>query len=254
MQETWNIRSVPHRRSRPGGERRGDRAPPANARLHHRDRARHHGARRRRPLACRAGAADRGRRHRARLRLRPPAGRRRHLRRVQRRPRPSRSSTAWTSASPRSGLVFESAGWLDRLRARTGTDGALAALAGGAVIEPAGTIRHAGYFFSLFRRAWRARLRNVPEVVLDVARRAAVPGRLRAAVRPPRAGSRRSATTTSCSTGPHAALDYCLRVAEAGGQCVFEPTVRARALESSRAASPTRPAVRAAAAPQARAT
>ncbi len=32
-------------------------------------------------------------------------------------------------------------------------------------------------------------------------------------------------------TGPHAALDYCIRVCEAGGQCVLEPTVRGRALE-----------------------
>ena len=67
-----------------------------------------------------------------------------------------------------SGLVLDSPGWLDRLRARTGTDGAPAAVAGGAVVESAGTIRHAGYFFSRFRRAWRARLRNVPEILLDV--------------------------------------------------------------------------------------
>ena len=26
--------------------------------------------------------------------------------------------------------------------------------------------------------------------------------------------------------GPHAALDYCLRVIAEGGECIFEPTVR----------------------------
>ncbi len=31
--------------------------------------------------------------------------------------------------------------------------------------------------------------------------------------------------------GAHAALDYCLRVSEAGGHVVFEPSVRARGLE-----------------------
>ena len=67
-----------------------------------------------------------------------------------------------------SGLALDSPRWLDRLRARTGTDGEPAAVAGGAVVHAAGTIRQAGYFFSRFRRAWRARLRNVPEVLLDV--------------------------------------------------------------------------------------
>ena len=51
---------------------------------------------------------------------------------------------------------------------RTASDGQLAPVAGGAVVNPHGTIRHAGYFFSLFRRDWSARLGNVPEVMLDV--------------------------------------------------------------------------------------
>ena len=100
--------------------------------------------------------------------------------------------------------------------------------------SPTALIRQAGYFFSLFRRTWSARLRQ----------RAA-----RAARRPRRRCCARSAP--SCSSirrewiervglydelldGPHAALDYCLRVTPAGGQCVFEPTVRARALDARR--------------------
>ncbi len=75
-----------------------------------------------------------------------------------------------------SGLVLESAGWLDRLRARTGTDGNPVAIAGGAVVESTGLIRQAGYFFSLFRRLWSARLGNVPQEVLDAQAALRVPG------------------------------------------------------------------------------
>lgn len=130
-----------------------------------------------------------------------------------------------------SGLVFESAGWLDRMRARTGNDGSPAAVVGGAVIEPTGVIRHAGYFFSRFRRAWRARLGNVPEVVLDAADALLCPvGSELQFVR--NAWIEKVGHYDELLDGPHAALDYSIRVSEAGGQCVFEPTVRARAQES----------------------
>ncbi|HEX6026569.1 MAG TPA: hypothetical protein VFZ00_31520 [Solirubrobacter sp.] len=128
-----------------------------------------------------------------------------------------------------SGLVLESAGWLNRLRARTGTDGRPAAVAGGAVIEPTGLIRQAGYFFSLFRRLWSARLARVPQSLLDVHQPLLCPVSSELQL------IRREWIETvglydELLEGPHAALDYCLRVSEAGGECVFEPTVRARAL------------------------
>ena len=34
--------------------------------------------------------------------------------------------------------------------------------------------------------------------------------------------------------GPHAALDYCLRVTPRAGECIFEPTVRAYGLTDDR--------------------
>ena len=128
-----------------------------------------------------------------------------------------------------SGLVLDSPGWLDRLRARTGTDGRPAAVAGGAVIEPTGLIRQAGYFFSLFRRLWSARLARVPQSLLDVHAPLLCPVSSELQL------IRREWIDTvglydELLEGPHAALDYCLRVSEAGGECVFEPTVRARAL------------------------
>lgn len=123
------------------------------------------------------------------------------------------------------GLTFRAAGWLDRLRLRTASDGEPAAVAGGAVIDPDGTIRQAGYYFSLFRRNWSARLNKVPEILLDVDDPRACP-----------VGSelqliRRSVVESvglydEAMDGPHAALDYSLRVFAEGRQCVFEPTAR----------------------------
>jgi GT2 family glycosyltransferase len=127
------------------------------------------------------------------------------------------------------GVIFERAGWLDRLRARTGTDGAPAAIAGGAIIEPTGLIRQAGYFFSLFRRLWSARLARVPEALLDVHNPLLCPVSSELQLIR-REWIETVGTYDELLEGPHAALDYCLRVSDAGGQCVLEPTVRARAL------------------------
>src|SRR4051794_33697080 len=128
------------------------------------------------------------------------------------------------------GLVMETHGWLDRLSARTDKDGTPAAVAGGAVLEADGTIRQAGYFFSLFRRTWAARLRQVPQELLDVHDPLLCPvsSELQL-VR--REWIEEVGHYDELLDGAHAALDYCLRVTAAGGQCVFEPTVRARALE-----------------------
>jgi hypothetical protein len=125
--------------------------------------------------------------------------------------------------------LIPDAGWLRRLRARTGRDGAPAAVAGGAVINPNGTIRHAGYFFSLFRRAWSARLGRVPEQLLDVTDPLLCPvGSELQLIR--REWIERAGLYDEALDGANAALDYCLRVTAEGGECVFEPTVRGHAL------------------------
>lgn len=126
------------------------------------------------------------------------------------------------------GLIPD-AGWLGRLRARTGTDGQPAAVAGGAVVNPDGTISQAGFFFSAFRRVWAARLGRVPEALLDVT------GPLLCPVSSDvqlirRDWIERVGLYDEGLDGADAALDFCLRVSAAGGQCVLEPTVRGRAL------------------------
>jgi GT2 family glycosyltransferase len=127
------------------------------------------------------------------------------------------------------GLLLESGGWVDRLRARTDRHGNPAAIAGGVITEAGGTIRHAGYFFSLFRRDWSARLRHVPVDVLSVELPLQCPvGAELMLVRRP--WIEQIGHFDELLEGPHASLDYCLRVSAEGGQCVLEPTVRARAL------------------------
>jgi hypothetical protein len=120
-------------------------------------------------------------------------------------------------------------GWLNRLRARTGADGEPAAVAGGAVVEPNGLIRQAGYFFSLFRRNWSARLYRVPEVMLDVSTPLLCPTDPQfQLIR--REWIERVGELDEDLEGPEVGLDYCLRATAAGGQSVLEPTARARAL------------------------
>jgi GT2 family glycosyltransferase len=128
-------------------------------------------------------------------------------------------------------LVFAAAGWLDRLKARNGTDGRPAAIVGGAVVEPNGMIRHAGFFFSAFRRAWSARLRNTPAMLLDVEKPVLCPvGSDLQLIR--REWIDSVGLYDEALEGSDAALDFCLRVTVAGGESILEPTVHANALVS----------------------
>jgi GT2 family glycosyltransferase len=127
------------------------------------------------------------------------------------------------------GLVLESPGWLDRLQARAGAGEV--AVAGGAVLESTGLIRQAGYYFSAFRRDWSARLRRVPREVLAVADpvRCPVSSELQLVHHD---WIQRVGAYDADLSGSVASLDYCLRAYAAGGDCVFEPTVWARALDT----------------------
>jgi len=127
------------------------------------------------------------------------------------------------------GLVFRSAGWLGRLQGRKGTDGRPAAVVGGAVVNPSGMIRNAGFFFSFFRRSWSPRLRNVPEQLLDVQAPLLCPvGSDLQLVR--REWIDSGGFYDELLEGSDATIDYCLRVSQAGGECILEPSVRANAV------------------------
>jgi GT2 family glycosyltransferase len=123
------------------------------------------------------------------------------------------------------GLVLDAPSWLTRLKARNGTDGRPAAVVGGAVVNPDGMIRHAGFFFSFFRRSWSARLRNVPRQLLDVQKPVLCPvGTDLQLIR--REWINPVGLFDEQLDGSDAALDYCLRVSQAGGECILEASVR----------------------------
>jgi hypothetical protein len=105
------------------------------------------------------------------------------------------------------------------------------AVAGGAVVEEDGLIRQAGYFFSAFRRSWSARLRRVPLELLAVSDPLRCPVSAELQLMRHDWIGRIGAYDEELS-GAQASLDYCLRAYAAGADCVLEPTVWARALES----------------------
>jgi hypothetical protein len=97
------------------------------------------------------------------------------------------------------------------------------------VVEPNGLVRQAGFFFSLFRRNWSARLYRVPAVLLDVSTPLLCPTSPELQLIR-REWIERVGELDEALEGPEVGLDYCLRVTAAGGQSVLEPTARARAL------------------------
>ena len=111
-----------------------------------------------------------------------------------------------------SGLVFDSPGWLDRLRARTGNDGAPAAIAGGAVIEPDGHRSATPATSSRASAAPGARAcATCPRSLLDVDDPLLCPvGSELQFVR--NEWIEKVGLYDELLDGPHAALDYCIRV------------------------------------------
>jgi hypothetical protein len=100
------------------------------------------------------------------------------------------------------------------------------------VIQPTGVIRQAGYYFSLFRRTWGARLRQVPEIVLTHATPLLTPVSSELQLIRNEWLQRVSFYDEELEE-PHASLDYVLRVHLEGGESVLEPTVRGRALDTA---------------------
>ena len=123
-------------------------------------------------------------------------------------------------------IEFIDAGWLDRMRERTDTEGRPAAVVGARLLYPNGTIQHAGVFLSLLNRDWMHRFQygpnDLPEAL--VACRCPVTAALQLI---------RHETLEQIGLYDEAYrmcfedVDYCLRVFEAGLECIYEPSVRA---------------------------
>lgn len=128
-------------------------------------------------------------------------------------------------------IEFIDHGWLDRMRERTDVQGRPAAVVGARLLYPNGLIQHAGVFLSLLNRAWLHRYQYGP---------AELPEALVACRCPVTAALQFIRHETLVEVGLYDEeyrmsfedVDYCLRVFEAGLDCIYEPSVRAWHLES----------------------
>jgi GT2 family glycosyltransferase len=121
-------------------------------------------------------------------------------------------------------LEFAAPGWLERMRERTDTDGRPAAVVGARLVRPNGLLRHAGMFLSLLTRDWVDRYQhgphNLPEAL--TATRCPVSWALQF-VRwetLDQVGFYEDAYSERLGD-----VDYCLRVFNAGLECIYEPSV-----------------------------
>jgi GT2 family glycosyltransferase len=128
-------------------------------------------------------------------------------------------------------IEFHAPGWLEAMLARTGTDGAPAAVVGARLLYPNGLLQHAGIYFSLLHRGFAHRFNlgpgELPEAL--VPRRCPVTGALQLI---------RHACLVEVGLYDEAFhmgwedVDYCLRTFAAGLECVYEPAACATHAES----------------------
>jgi GT2 family glycosyltransferase len=135
-------------------------------------------------------------------------------------------------------VEFVDAGWLDRMRERTDAEGRPAAVVGARLLYPNGLIQHAGVFLSLLNRDWMHRFQygpnDLPEAL--VACRCPVTAALQF-IR-----HETLETVGLYDEGYRMAfedVDFCLRVFDAGLECIYEPSVRAFHLEKFFRGKPT---------------
>jgi GT2 family glycosyltransferase len=135
-------------------------------------------------------------------------------------------AAGWDAVLVNADVEFIDHGWLDLMRERTDTEGRPTAVVGARLLYPNGLIQHAGVFLSLLNRDWMHRFQygpnDLPEAL--VACRCPVTAALQFI---------RHETLESVGLydeGYRMAfedVDYCLRVFDAGLECIYEPSVRA---------------------------
>jgi GT2 family glycosyltransferase len=135
-------------------------------------------------------------------------------------------------------IEFMDDGWLDRMSARTDTQGRLAAVVGARLLYPNGLLQHAGVMFSLLGRDFYHRFQHGPSDL---------PEALVACRCPVTAALQLIRHETLDTVGfydegyrlCYEDVDYCLRVFDAGLECIYEPSVRAWHHESVFRGNPT---------------
>jgi GT2 family glycosyltransferase len=132
----------------------------------------------------------------------------------------------WDAVLVNADIEFTERGWLERMQARTDTQGRPAAVVGARLLYPNGLIQHAGIFFSLLRRDFFHRFHFGPADLPEAQEPCRCP--VTAALKL----IRHETLETVGIYDPEFQLayedvDYCLRVFEAGLDCIYEPTVTA---------------------------
>jgi GT2 family glycosyltransferase len=119
-------------------------------------------------------------------------------------------------------------GWLEGMLERRDSAGRPAAVVGGRVDFAGGLVEQAGFFYSVIKRRWQPRFRGVPAEVPEIGVPTLCPvgGRL-ALVRHETLAV--VGLPDATLQEPYAMIDYCLRVFEAGLECVYEPAAAGRA-------------------------
>ena len=129
-------------------------------------------------------------------------------------------------------IQFVEAGWLDAMLARTDAEGRPAAVVGAKLLYPSGEIQHAGVLYSRLYRWFDHRLRYAPGDLpeANLPRRCPVTGALQLI---------RHETLATVGLYDeafqmgHEDVDYCLRVFDAGLECIYEPAACALHHESA---------------------
>jgi O-antigen biosynthesis protein len=137
----------------------------------------------------------------------------------------------WDAVLVNADIEFHQAGWLERMLARTDTQGRPAAVVGARLLYPHGLIQHAGIYFSLLRRDFFHRYQYGPAELPEAqhATRCPVTGALQLIRHETleAVGLYDEGFELACED-----VDYCLRVFDAGLECIYEPTACAIHLES----------------------
>jgi GT2 family glycosyltransferase len=128
-------------------------------------------------------------------------------------------------------LEFTTPGWWEAMRDRTDSEGRPAAVVGAFLTYPNGLIQHAGVTFSLLERKFVHRYRFGP---------AALPEAHQPTACPVTGALQLIRHTTLAQLGLYDEdfrmgledVDYCLRVFDAGLECIYEPAARAVHAES----------------------
>jgi GT2 family glycosyltransferase len=128
-------------------------------------------------------------------------------------------------------LEFTTPGWWEAMRLRTDTQGRPAAVVGALLTYPNGLIQHGGVFFSLLERRFDHRFRFAP---------GDLPEALQPTLCPVTGALQLIRHTTLATVGLYDEgfrlgledVDYCLRVFDAGLECIYEPSARAEHAES----------------------